>query len=888
MQRKRKPSSKKSRKRWEYGQVHPYSFDSNEAWCNPSMALLGSGVVVFGVILLAAVITDHNGHFWDHHDDEDGHFHSGKDSPSIIADYARAIDQLQRDVEAQEDRLNCPVGTHGWHPKGTLQRPTCRVNYPWPHAVDQDILSEKKDPCVDFEAYVCDGWHKSSGDKVGSLRGVPPSRGFSELAYRNALLREHVSLSDTELLDDGSDNRALFHTLVSSCTNSLAGELFSDLDDLSNRLKQLTRKRSNEHIGFLFGRAQCYGASPVLHVTPGVDVTDKSRKVLYVEPMGVLGARSISLDLDAKKYMKKHVAMITLACQVLDQVGLSGGKTCVADTLRMEDRLVWDRKEPTQEEEKEEELPVIMTRSAPETPSFFSSGWWEAYEHGLVNGGCVSEENLQDVRRSGLWTHDSGYLDNLLSLDNAEDGSPTDKDWILFLRMSVVLDYLEHANIARLEMFLSYSSPSPSKERNEAQLTFGSRPETHPAKSNSPHMRGYYTASNGKGHFGPSRKRESKALTGMIDAFLHHRQHEHSAWKKAHYVQVDSVEPDIEAFWGVCSQVAGMYLPGIKDNTFAEAITTPKERGRIRMMVGSIVNAIVDSIQESHLLSDKAKQKLAEKARAIAIRVAVPWTNEPEYHTELDIEGKSFYADSVRVRSWHMRNAFEGVFGSSRDRKSRKEPYHFGMSTSEVNAYYAPDENSINILAGILGAPFYSERYTNASLYATIGAVIGHELCHGFDSEGVKFDPEGSYRSWLDPKDEQAYESREQCFIDEYTVRTRLGNINNGQHTLTENIADTMGLRASLRAFMTTFPRITDMKHTMREFVEAYGQVWCGNQSPAQEAAQIEYDVHSPGGVRINGAIRNLRMPNGKSPLEVAYGCPANAPMLGNQVCTLW
>jgi len=878
------------RKHWEYERVHPYSFDSKEAWCNLPMALLISGIVVFGVILFAAVIIDHD----DHHEDEDEDFHSGKDAPSIINNYARAIDRLQRDVETKESQLECPTGTHGWHPKGTLQKPTCRVNYPWPHAVDQELLSVsgkgERDPCVDFEAYVCNGWHQSSGKGVGSLRGVPASRGFSELGYRNALLRGHVSLSDAELLDDGSDNRALLHTLVSSCTNSLSGALFKDLGELSNRLKQLTRKRNSEPLGFLFGRAQCQGASPILHVTPGVDMTDKRRKVLYVEPMGVLGTRSVSLDSDAKKYMKKHVAMITLACQVLDEVKFSGGNTCVPDTLRLEDALVWDRKASGEEvsspEKEEEALPVIMTRSAPKTPTFFSSEWWDSYERGLVDGGCVSPD--ADLGESGLWTHDTGYLNNLLSVE------ATDKDWVRFLRVSIVLDYLEHSNVARLESFLSSSSSFRGERGDEARLTFGARPESHPAKSASPHTRGYYTAANGQGHFGPSRKYESKALTGMIDAFLHHRQrghanHERSAWERAHYVDVDSVEPDREAFWGVCSEVAGIYLPGIKDNTFAASITTQKERDRIRTMTRSIVDAIVASIQESHLLTDKAKRKLTGKARAIAVRVAVPWTTEPEYQASLDIEGKSFYADSVRVRSWHMRNAFDEVFSSSEEEEEAgEELYHFGMSTSEVNAYYAPEENSINILAGILGAPFYDNRYTNASLYATIGAVIGHELCHGFDSVGVKFDPEGSYRSWLDEQDVRAYEAREQCFIDEYTVTTRLGNTNDGQHSLTENIADTMGLRAALRAFLATSPRITDMKHTLREFVEAYGQVWCVNQSPVQEAAQIERDVHSPGGVRINGAVRNLRMSNGKSPLEVAYGCPADAPMLRDEACTLW
>jgi len=254
-----------------------------------------------------------------------------------------------------------------------------------------------------------------------------------------------------------------------------------------------------------------------------------------------------------------------------------------------------------------------------------------------------------------------------------------------------------------------------------------------------------------------------------------------------------------------------------------------------------------------------------------------------------------------------MNSAFAPV-ESKRDRRDRMMYKnggieHFGMPTSAVNAYYSPVENSINILAGIIGPPFYDRRYTRATLFGTIGAVIGHELSHAFDSTGVHFDPMGSLTRWIPESDMKAYEAREACFLKRYNVTTRLGNRVDPAQTLGENIADTMGTRAALDAYVYhtrhmykgagRYPNDREF----REFIEAYAQMWCTNQSPESEAVRVASDPHAPGGTRINGALSSLRFEapgEENDPIDIAYKCSERNTMKNRKhhkkldPCSLW
>jgi len=364
--------------------------------------------------------------------------------------------------------------------------------------------------------------------------------------------------------------------------------------------------------------------------------------------------------------------------------------------------------------------------------------------------------------------------------------------------------------------------------------------------------------------------------------------------------------------WPVCTQLAASYMPSAVDNAFASMAITHKDIDMVSEVINRVIEQIIKSITASSVLSEDAKEKLVQKARMITIRVAVPWisrqnqhstaesenTLAPPDHEEMGITGQSLWSDVSGIRRYALSNNLKAAFApASSDRERRDRMIfksgglpHFGMPTSAVNAYYSPIENSINILSGIMGVPFHHKDYNMASRLATIGAVVGHEISHGFDSTGVHFDPLGSFaltslsssnnNGWLSESDMNAYENREQCFINKYDTVTRLGNQNNGENTLGENIADTMGTRAALDALAQwnrEQPLRMDQEYPdkweLREFLQSYGQMWCNDMTKDQELHRIQTDVHSPGGTRINGAVSSLYFSTGADPLYIAYEC---------------
>lgn len=392
--------------------------------------------------------------------------------------------------------------------------------------------------------------------------------------------------------------------------------------------------------------------------------------------------------------------------------------------------------------------------------------------------------------------------------------------------------------------------------------------------------------------------------------------------------------------WPVCTQMAAMYLPNVIDNAFASTALSKQDIDLVASTTKRILKEFSRSMEKSSVLSKHAKEKLKEKVDAMAIRIAVPWNRadispetpgsvvppilESYMGTPLSVKGASLWSDIAAIRRYALRNNMNAAFDPVNTPQERRDRMafdsagmvHFGMPTSAVNAYYSPTENSINILAGIMGSPFHRKEYTAQSRFASIGAVIGHEIAHGFDSSGVHFDQQGSFvfpeskivseiigsdkeaEEWLTSQDMEAYADRQTCFVEKYTTQTRLGNINDGEKTLGENIADTMGLKMTLNAMVTEhnqnqrstvsqYPK----KEIMREFLQSYGQLWCVDQTKEQEQHKIDNDVHSPGGTRINGAISSLYFSTEDDPLYVAYGCRRDLKHQNNpkiQRCSLW
>jgi putative endopeptidase len=211
----------------------------------------------------------------------------------------------------------------------------------------------------------------------------------------------------------------------------------------------------------------------------------------------------------------------------------------------------------------------------------------------------------------------------------------------------------------------------------------------------------------------------------------------------------------------------------------------------------------------------------------------------------------------------------------------------WNMTPPTVNAFYSPQSNSINFPAGILQLPFFDPRRDTAVNYGGVGSVIGHEMTHGFDDQGRKFDGDGNLRDWWTAKDGAEFEKRVACVADEYSGFTSVDDVKlNGRLTLGENTADNGGLRVAYMALQDAMKRTplekADGLTPEQRFFLGFAQVWCENMSPQELRNRALTDPHSPGKFRVNGTLQN--MPE----FQKAYACKPDAPMVSRNACRVW
>ncbi|HVG28048.1 MAG TPA: M13 family metallopeptidase [Acidobacteriaceae bacterium] len=215
------------------------------------------------------------------------------------------------------------------------------------------------------------------------------------------------------------------------------------------------------------------------------------------------------------------------------------------------------------------------------------------------------------------------------------------------------------------------------------------------------------------------------------------------------------------------------------------------------------------------------------------------------------------------------------------------------MTPATVNAYYMSSMNDINFPAGILQPPFYDLAKDPAVNFGGIGVVIGHEMTHGFDDQGSKFDLHGNVRVWWTPEDLAKFQDRTECEAAEYDgFEVAPGQKLNGHLTLGENTADNGGLRIAFQALMSTLAQQGDAAATQtkldgytpaQRFFLSYGQLWCENRTDQAARVSAKVDPHSSGEWRVKGAVQNF------DEFGKAFGCHAGQPMMpANGDCRVW
>ena len=185
------------------------------------------------------------------------------------------------------------------------------------------------------------------------------------------------------------------------------------------------------------------------------------------------------------------------------------------------------------------------------------------------------------------------------------------------------------------------------------------------------------------------------------------------------------------------------------------------------------------------------------------------------------------------------------------------------MTPQTINAYYNPTTNEICFPAAILQPPFFDPEADDAVNYGGIGAVIGHEMSHGFDDQGSQFDKTGNQRDWWTPQDKKNFQERSKVLVDHFgKVEVVNGKKVNGQLTLGENIGDNGGLNIAFRALQNSMKKkplkVLDGFTPEQRFFLSWARVWAGNARPEYLEYVITVDPHSPNMARVNAALPQI------------------------------
>jgi len=280
----------------------------------------------------------------------------------------------------------------------------------------------------------------------------------------------------------------------------------------------------------------------------------------------------------------------------------------------------------------------------------------------------------------------------------------------------------------------------------------------------------------------------------------------------------------------------------------------PAERkARMEALVKNLLAAYKDSINKLDWMSPATKKEAQAKLAKFTPKIGYP--NKWKDYSALTVSRDDLVGNVMRSR----------VVESNRELNKLGKPIdrdEWGMTPQTVNAYYNPELNEIVFPASILQPPFFDANADDAVNYGGIGAVIGHEISHGFDDQGAQYDGDGNLRDWWTAADHTNFAAKTKMLVNQYNGYSPLPGYNvNGELTLGENIADNSGLAIAYKAYQISLkgkkaPVINGLTGDQR-FYMGWGQVWRVKMREAQQVVQVKTDPHSPGQFRANGTLMN-------------------------------
>jgi putative endopeptidase len=324
--------------------------------------------------------------------------------------------------------------------------------------------------------------------------------------------------------------------------------------------------------------------------------------------------------------------------------------------------------------------------------------------------------------------------------------------------------------------------------------------------------------------------------------------------------------------WKTCISLVTRDLGFAVGREYVKERFSPEAKERAQSMVASMISVLHERITQLDWMSDSTKRQALVKLEALRQKIGYPdhWID----YSNVKIARGRFYENVKQIRIWYIARNYSKI-GAPIDKTE------WAMMPFAINAYYSASRNEIVFPAGILQSPLYDPDGDDAANYGSIGAIIGHEMSHGFDDQGRRFDAQGNLRDWWTADDAMKYKEQAQRVVDQFSGYTIVDSSThvNGKLTLGENIADLGGLKIAYVAMERWYasharPGNVDGFTPEQRFFLAWARTWRSLARPEAMRAQVNTDSHAPAKWRVNGPLSN--MPE----FAKAWGCKETDPMV--------
>jgi putative endopeptidase len=320
------------------------------------------------------------------------------------------------------------------------------------------------------------------------------------------------------------------------------------------------------------------------------------------------------------------------------------------------------------------------------------------------------------------------------------------------------------------------------------------------------------------------------------------------------YSQILNGQKQIQPRWKRVIDMADNMLGDALGQMYVAKFFPPDAKKKADELVTNLMAVYDERIKRLDWMTEDTKVKALDKLHSIMRKIGYP-DNWKDYKG-MTITRDNYFQNVVNASVW-MNNFQMNKIGQPVDRTE------WGMTPPTVNAYYNPSMNEIVFPAGILQPPFFNAQADDAVNYGGIGAVIGHEMTHGFDDEGRNFDAKGNLSKWWSSEDSAKFAAKTKLIVDQFNGFVVLDSLHvNGALTLGENIADLGGLSIAYEAFKRTEQgksnKMIDGMTADQRFFLGFATIWAGNIRPEAAAQRLITDPHSPAEYRVNGTLSNM------------------------------